>query len=122
MRLISALAFSILVTFSAFAVSGVQNSYSVGKTLSVANEYVTTGNKVDGSFESGTTSWATSNGTIVRTANTATTTINGNYHGVWSGTGTASLDLQWTATASNTYEPSVIVQLPTGQTAANYTI
>lgn len=97
-------------------------SLNISQTSKLANEYLVASNKVDGSFESDTAFWSTSNGTIVRTANTATTTINGNYNGVWSGTGTSTLDLQWTATASNTYEPSLILQLPTGQTAANYSI
>jgi hypothetical protein len=91
----------LVISFNAFAVSGVANSYQVGKTLKVASEYLQGTSKVDGSFESSNAAWAVSVGTIVKTASTEYMGAN---KGVWAGTGTGTLDLLWTATASNTYE------------------
>lgn len=93
----------ILFSLQSFAVSGVQNNYSVGKTLTVAGGKVTSLNKVDGSFESGVTGWVASVGTITASASAE---LEGAYVGTWSGTGVGTLDLQWTASASNTYEAS----------------
>ena len=76
---------------------------------SVAGGYVTSLNKVDGSFEDGTTGWVASVGTITASASTE---FQGNFKGVWAGTGTGTLDLQWTATASNTYEASMQFRSP----------
>lgn len=93
---------------SSFAMSGTPNNFSVGKSLSVSGGYVSSLNKIDGTFSTDTTGWNASTGSITRTASTE---FQGNYKGVWSGTGTGTLDLQWTATASNTYEASAQVRL-----------
>ena len=85
----------------AFAVSSVSNNFQVGKTAKIANGYVTSSTRVDGSFESGTTGWSTTSGTIVQTASTE---FQGSYKGTWNATGASTLDLAWTSTASNTYE------------------
>ena len=98
-----------LISFEAFAISGTNFNFNVGKTSKVAGGYVTSLNKVDGSFENGATGWVASSGTIVPTASTE---FQGNFKGVWAGTGTGTLDLQWTATASNTYEASVMFRSP----------
>ena len=91
----------LLTIFNSAYASNVTNSVTIGKTLSVAGNKITSMNRVDGSFESSTTGWVASVGTIVRTASTE---FQGSYKGVWSGTGTGTLDLQWSATASNTYD------------------
>lgn len=93
-----------LIAFSAMA----ETTFKAKTAASVAGGYVTSLNKVDGSFEDGSTQWSASVGTIVRTANTE---MQGNYVGVWSGTGTGTLDLLWTATASNNYELSEQIKL-----------
>ena len=98
-----------LISFEAFAVTGTNFNFNVGKTSKVAGGYVTSLNKVDGSFENGTTGWSASVGTITATASTE---FQGNFKGVWAGTGTGTIDLQWTATASNTYEASVMFRSP----------
>lgn len=93
-----------LIAFSAMA----ETTLKAKSALSVAGGYITSQNKVDGSFEDGISSWSASVGTIVKTANTE---MQGNYVGVWSGTGTGTLDLLWTSTASNTYELSEQIKL-----------
>lgn len=93
-----------LIAFSAMA----ETTFKAKTAASVAGGYVTSMNKVNGSFEDGAASWSASIGTIVPTASTE---FQGNYKGVWSGTGAGTLDLQWTATASNTYEASAQVNV-----------
>ncbi|MFW9603469.1 MAG: hypothetical protein ACMV0F_00765, partial [Trichlorobacter sp.] len=93
-----------LLAFSAIA----ETTFKAKTAASVAGGYVTSLNKVDGSFEDGTTGWVASVGTITATASTE---FQGNFKGVWAGTGTGTLDLQWTATASNTYEASAQVNV-----------
>lgn len=83
-------------------------SLAVAQTFKAGAEYFQGTSKVDGSFGKDTSSWSASVGTIVRTANTE---MQGNYVGVWSGTGAGTLDLLWTATASNTYELSAQIKL-----------
>lgn len=107
MKKISTFILCWLLAFQAFA-SGVTNSYNVGTTLAVSGGYLTSQNKIDGSFESSTSGWSASVGTIVKTASTE---IQGNNLGVWSGTGTGTLDLQWTATASNTFDGNAFVNV-----------
>lgn len=108
MRFLNLILILLMWTEAVFAVSTTDNNKVVGKTLKVASEYVTSMSKVDGSFESGNTGWVASVGTIPQTASTE---FQGNYKGLWSATGTGTLDLQWTATASNTYEASAIVSV-----------
>lgn len=108
MRFLNLILILLLWTEAVFAVSTTDNNKVVGKTLKVASEYVTSMSKIDGSFESGNTGWVASVGTITPTASTE---FQGNYKGVWSATGAGTLDLQWTATASNTYEASAIVSV-----------
>lgn len=91
----------LLVSFNLFAAQ----SFSVPTKIS--GGYVTSMNKVDGSFEGAITQWVVSVGTIVKTASTE---YQGAYKGVWAGTGTGTLDLQWTATASNTYDLNEMVR------------
>ena len=93
-----------LIAFSAMA----ETTLKAKTALSAAGGYVTSQNKVDGSFEDGISSWSASVGTIVKTASTE---IQGNNLGVWSGTGTGTLDLQWTATASNTFDANAFVNV-----------
>lgn len=93
-----------LIAYTAMA----ETTFKAKTAASVAGGYVTSLNKIDGSFEDGETQWSTSVGTIVRTSSTE---MQGNYVGVWSGTGTGTLDLLWTATASNTYELSAQIKL-----------
>ena len=94
-----------LLAFEAFGAT----TFKAKTAASVAGGYVTSLNKVDGSFEDGSTQWSASVGTIVPTASTE---FQGNYKGVWAATGTGTLDLQWTATASNTYEASMQFRSP----------
>jgi len=108
MRFLNLILILLMWTEAVFAVSTTDNNKVVGKTLKVALEYVTSMSKIDGSFESGNTGWVASVGTITPTASTE---FQGNYKGLWSATGTGTLDLQWTATASNTYEASAIVSV-----------
>lgn len=90
----------LILTLDAFAVTTLKAKSS----LSVAGGYVTSQSKVDGSFEDGATGWSASTGSITQTASTE---FQGNYKGVWTGTGTGTLDLQWVATASNTFSASL---------------
>ena len=94
-----------LIAFTAMA----ETTLKAKTALSAAGGYVTSLNKVDGSFEDGTTGWVASSGTIVKTASTE---FQGNFKGTWTATGAATLDLQWTATASNTYEASMMFKSP----------
>jgi hypothetical protein len=93
-----------LIAFSAMA----ETTLKAKTALSAAGGYITSQNKVDGSFEDGIASWSASVGTIVKTASTE---IQGNNLGVWSGTGAGTLDLQWTATASNTFDANAFVNV-----------
>ena len=102
MKKILTLVLCFLLSFEAFT----GTSFKIKSAASVAGDYVTSLNKVDGSFEDGTTGWSASVGTITTTASTE---FQGNFKGVWAGTGVGTLDLQWTATASNTFEASVNV-------------
>ena len=93
-----------LLAFSAMA----ETTLKAKTALSAAGGYLTSLNKVDGSFEDGIAGWVASTDTIVQTASTE---FQGNNIGVWSGTGSGTLSLQWTATASNTYEASAQVDV-----------
>ena len=93
-----------LLAFSAMA----ETTFKAKTAASVAGGYVTSLNKVDGSFEDGIAGWVASTDTIVQTASTE---FQGNYKGTWTATGTGTLDLQWTATASNTYEATAQVNV-----------
>lgn len=91
MRFLNLILILLMWTEAVFAVSTTDNNKVVGKTLKVALEYVTSMSKIDGSFESGNTGWVSSVGTITPTASTE---FQGNYKGLWSATGTGTLDLQ----------------------------
>lgn len=93
-----------VLAFSAMA----ETTFKAKTAASVAGGYITSLNKVDGSFEDGATQWSASVGTIVPTASTE---FQGEKKGVWAGTGTGTVSLQWTATASNTYEASAQVNV-----------
>ena len=94
-----------------FAVSGNVKSQNMGTVVKDYN-FATSLNVLDGSFEKGVSSaWLASTGSL---AAVQSSEFQGFYKGTWTGTGAATLDARWTATASNTYELSAQVRTSQG--------
>ena len=87
-----------------FAVSGNVKSQNMGTVVKDYN-FATSLNVLDGSFEKGVSSaWLASTGSL---AAVQSSEFQGFYKGTLTGTGAATLDARWTATASNDHPGSL---------------
>ena len=95
-----------LISFEAFAISGTNFNFNVGKTLKVSDGIISSLNKFDGTFESGVSGFTASSGTFVQDTSDF---VEGKTSGLWTitGTGTLSFSASVTQTASLTQVASM---------------
>jgi hypothetical protein len=93
-----------LLIFESFG----STSFKAKSALSVASGYVTSLNRLDGSFETGTSNFTASTGTLTLELSSA---MEGNYRGSWASSASGTLDTVAQAiSATNTYLASYLVE------------